>query len=104
MVASRATEPDRSADLSAPITPRENIMTKSLLLATTLALGLATAASAGVFPVQRSTADGLVITVAEGCGPGWWRGPGGRCHPMFNGRACPPGYHLGPERRRCWPN
>jgi hypothetical protein len=42
--------------------------------------------------------------VAERCGAGWWRGPGGRCHPMFNGRACPPGYHLGPERRRCWPN
>jgi hypothetical protein len=53
---------------------------------------------------QRHNADGLVITVAEGCGAGWWRGPGGRCHPMFNGRACPPGYHLGPERRRCWPN
>ena len=79
-------------------------MTKSLLLATTLALGLATAASAGVFPLQRPAADGMIITVAEGCGAGWWRGPHGRCHPMFNGRACPPGYHLGPERRRCWPN
>jgi hypothetical protein len=79
-------------------------MTKSLLLAGLVALGLATAAGAGVFPVQRHNADGPVITVAEGCGPGWWRGPGGRCHPMFNGRACPPGYHLGPERRRCWPN
>jgi hypothetical protein len=45
-----------------------------------------------------------VIPVAEGCGRGFWRGPGGMCHPMFNGRACPPGYHLGPERRRCWPN
>jgi hypothetical protein len=103
VIASRATEPDRSAD-SAAITSWENTMTKSFLLATTLAAGLATAASAGVFPVQRGNADGLVITVAEGCGPGWWRGPGGRCHPMFNGRACPPGYHLGPERRRCWPN
>jgi len=79
-------------------------MTKTLLLATTLALGLATVASAGVFPVQHGNSDSVVITVAEGCGEGWWRGPGGRCHPMFNGRACPPGYHLGPERRRCWPN
>ena len=45
-----------------------------------------------------------VTLVAEGCGPGWWRGPGGHCHPMAMGRACPPGYHLGPEGRRCWPN
>jgi hypothetical protein len=104
VLASRATEPDRLAESSAPIHPRENTMTKSLLLATLLALGVATAASAGVFPVQRHDAGGLVITVAEGCGAGWWRGPGGHCHPMFNGRACPPGYHLGPERRRCWPN
>ncbi len=79
-------------------------MTKSLLLAATLVIGLASAASAAVFPVQRHGADDLVITVAEGCGPGFWRGPHGHCHPMFNGRACPPGYHLGPERRRCWPN
>ena len=79
-------------------------MTKIVLLATTLGLGLATAATAGVFPVQRGNADGLVITVAEGCGAGFWRGPGGHCHPIFNGRACPPGYHLGPERHRCWPN
>ena len=48
--------------------------------------------------------DTLVTKVAEGCGPGFWRGPNGRCHPMYNGRACPPGYHLGPERKRCWPN
>jgi hypothetical protein len=26
------------------------------------------------------------------------------CHPMFDGRACPPGYHIGPERKKCWPN
>lgn len=41
---------------------------------------------------------------AEGCGPGWWRGPGGFCHPMAVARACPVGWHLGPEGRRCWPN
>lgn len=79
-------------------------MKKMLLLGTLLACGFATAATAGVFPVQRSNTGSLVITVAEGCGPGWWRGPGGRCHPMYNGRACPRGYHLGPEHRRCWPN
>jgi hypothetical protein len=79
-------------------------MTKSFMLATMLALGAATAAGAGGVPVQRGGADTLLITVAEGCGPGWWRGPGGHCHPMYNGLACPPGYHLGPERHRCWPN
>jgi hypothetical protein len=79
-------------------------MTKRLILGAVLTLGLATAASAGPIPVQRSNADSLIINVAEGCGAGWWRGPHGVCHPMYNGRACPPGYHLGAERRRCWPN
>jgi len=78
---------------------------KAIYLGAALAFGLATAAvAAGVTPVLTSQAGSNVITVAEGCGPGWWRGPAGRCHPMYNGRACPPGYHLGPERRRCWPN
>jgi hypothetical protein len=80
-------------------------MVRSIVLGATFTfvVGLATVANAGVIaPVGK--ADSLITRVAEGCGPGWWRGPGGRCHPMFNGRACPPGYHLGPERRRCWPN
>ncbi len=78
---------------------------KAIYLGAALAFGLATAAvAAGVTPVPSSPAVSNVTPVAEGCGRGWWRGPGGRCHPMFNGRACPPGYHLGPERRRCWPN
>jgi hypothetical protein len=77
---------------------------KAIYLGAAMAFGLATAAGAAVTPVLSSKAGSNVITVAEGCGPGMWRGPGGRCHPMFNGRACPPGYHLGPERRRCHPN
>lgn len=79
-------------------------MLKSLLLSAALAAGLATAASAGVTPVVIGKSDAAIIKVAEGCGPGWWRGPEGRCHPMAMGRACPPGYHLGREGRRCWPN
>ena len=43
-------------------------------------------------------------TAAEGCGPGWWRGPGGFCHPMAVNRVCPAGWHLGPEGARCVPN
>jgi hypothetical protein len=79
-------------------------MIRSILLSGALALGLATAANAGVMPAPVASPDGVIIKVAEGCGPGWWRGPGGRCHPFAVGRACPPGYHLGPHGRRCWPN
>jgi hypothetical protein len=73
------------------------------ILAAVLALGLASSASAAM-PVAPLNGDSGIKRIAEGCGPGFWRGPGGHCHPMFNGRACPPGYHLGPERHRCWPN
>jgi hypothetical protein len=68
-----------------------------------LALGFAASAQAAMIapPVANTPA---ITRVAEGCGPGWWRGPGGKCHPMAMNRVCPPGYHLGPEARRCWPN
>jgi Spy/CpxP family protein refolding chaperone len=62
-------------------------MTRTVMLSASLLFALATAASA-----------------AEGCGPGFWRGPGGHCHPFAVNRACPVGYHLGPEGKRCWPN
>ena len=64
-----------------------------------------------------------VILVSGGCGPYWHRGPYGGCRPggqwgypgggdggvspifgPYGGRWCPPGYHLGPYRGRCWPN
>src|SRR5581483_2028309 len=79
-------------------------MFKTIILSGALAIGLATAASAGIAytPIQKS--DSLIVKVAEGCGAGFWRGPGGRCHPFAVGRACPPGYHLGPEHKKCWPN
>jgi hypothetical protein len=79
-------------------------MIRTVFLATALAFGLATVASATVTQAPVGNAKGSVVKVAEGCGPGFWRGPGGRCHPMAMGRACPPGYHLGPEGKRCWPN
>jgi hypothetical protein len=85
-------------------TAKENIMVRSIILSAALAFGLATTASAGFTPVPLGGTDGVIIKVAEGCGPGWWRGPEGRCHPMARGRVCPVGYHLGPEGRRCWPN
>jgi hypothetical protein len=43
---------------------------------------------------------------AGGCGPGWHRGPHGRCLRNFERpyrHACPRGYHLG-RFGRCRPN
>ena len=79
-------------------------MVRTFLVGTALAIGLTSYASAAVKPAPVGVANSAIVKVTEGCGRGWWRGPGGRCHPMFDGRACPPGYHLGPERHRCWPN
>src|SRR5262249_16229475 len=79
-------------------------MMKTIVLGAALAIGIATAASATVMPAPVGKADSLITRVAEGCGPGMWRGPGGRCDPRWNGRAGPPGYPLGPNRRRCHPN
>jgi hypothetical protein len=78
-------------------------MIRTIVLSAALALGVATAAGAGVIPAPVGAAS-PVVKIAEGCGPGFWRGPAGRCHPMAMGRACPPGYHLGPEGKKCWPN
>jgi hypothetical protein len=65
-------------------------MTKTLLLGAALAFGLATAANAGITPAPVGKTDPLVTRVAEGCGPGFWRGPNGRCHPCTTaGRARP---------------
>ena len=77
---------------------------RTIVLSATLVFGFATAASAGIAPAPLTQTGDLIINVAEGCGPGRWRGPRGRCHPMPQGRACPRGYHLGPHGRRCWPN
>jgi hypothetical protein len=80
-------------------------MVRSILLSATLTFAVATAASAAGFtPIPLDTGNNLVVKVAEGCGPGYWRGPHGHCRPFAVHRACPPGYHLGPEGKKCWPN
>jgi hypothetical protein len=89
------------------------------------ALGLmAGMPSAQAMPVSNiGNGDAQLILVSGGCGPYWHRGPYGGCQPggqwgypggggggvepIFGpggGRWCPPGYHLGPYRGRCWPN
>jgi hypothetical protein len=80
------------------------MQTRIICLSVALVFGLVTTASAMVKPGPIANAGGSIVKVAEGCGPGFWRGPGGRCHPFATGRLCPRGYHIGPEGRRCWPN
>jgi len=79
-------------------------VTKTIFLGAALAFALATTANAMVTPAPIGNAERVVIQIAEGCGEGFWRGPGGHCHPMAKGRECPRGYHLGPEGQKCWPN
>jgi hypothetical protein len=75
-----------------------------LLAASALALGLGLAGVSAsqampVAPPAPSQAE--VIQVAQGCGPGFHRGPYGACRPLYS---CPPGWHTGPFGRRCVPN
>jgi hypothetical protein len=74
----------------------------SIVLGAALAIGLATAGNAAMASAPMEEVGSAIVRIAEGCGPGFWRGPHGVCHPMAMGRACPPHYHLGPEGRRCW--
>lgn len=57
-------------------------MIKSLAVCA-LAAGLlcaASAADAAMPPVPSAELNGAIVLVADGCGPGWYRGPGGACH------------------------
>ena len=74
----------------------------------------AAAAALSVFGIAAATAmpasidipaDSNVTLVSGGCGFNGHRNPYGYCvpnRPIY--RACPPGFHLGPYRRQCWPN
>ena len=49
------------------------------------------------------------VLVEGGCGRDYHRDRYGNCAPNWREweqgwRACPPGWHLGSEGRRCWPN
>ncbi len=78
----------------------------SLIAAAAIAslVGVASA-NAMAIPAGAPT-DGNITLVSGGCGYYGHRTPNGFCVP--NGRpvyrACPPGFHLGPYRRECWPN
>ena len=56
-----------------------------------------------------ATQQSDIQTVAVRCGPGTFENHRGVCRPVserraYSNRACPPGYHLGPHRKWCWPN
>jgi hypothetical protein len=75
-----------------------------LIVASAFAAGLglmmASAQAMPVVPVDRSAPD-QIIRVAQGCGPGFHRGPAGACRPLYN---CPPGWHTGPYGKQCFRN
>ena len=57
-----------------------------------LALGtgalLVASASEAKVPVAPLKSETTITKVAQGCGPGGWRGPGGACHYGGYGRRC----------------
>jgi hypothetical protein len=79
-------------------------MPMKLLAASAFAIGLGLmSVSAQAMPVYQTEkpAANEIIRVAQGCGPGFHRGPAGACRPLYN---CPPGSHTGPEGKRCFRN
>jgi len=82
---------------------------KKLFLGSLVAAGLALPAQAGM-PVAPVETGAPIVQVYGGCGPFGHRGPFGGCRAGGQaggyrlGRPCPPGFHLGPEGKKCWPN
>lgn len=70
------------------------------IMAIGLVLGLASPTLAAM-PASPLNGGTNVITVSQGCGAGWYRGPGGACHRdgYGPGRAY---YHAPMPGRRCW--
>ncbi|MDP4025957.1 hypothetical protein Q8W71_25315 [Methylobacterium sp. NEAU 140] len=90
-------------------------MIRTFLPAAILAAGLAAPLPASALPLAGLAAgdalpDARIIPVYGGCGPFGHRGPYGGCRRggqwggYIPGRACPPGWHIGPYGRRCWRN
>ncbi len=77
---------------------KETLM--KIIAASAFAFGLmmAFAQAMPIAPVDKPVSDGI-IRVAQGCGPGMHRGPGGMCRPLYT---CPPGWHTGPYGKKCF--
>ncbi len=84
-------------------------MQKTLIASALALLGLSAAVPAQAMPFPPlSDGQSGVTLVAFGCGPGWTRGPYGRCHPIHYGVPVygPPRVYVGPGYyhpwRHCW--
>jgi len=79
----------------------KKILAAALFAATLAGIGAANAAMPIAPMSAADTAE--VIQVAQGCGPGYARGPRGFCRPMRMGpppgRFCPPGMFRNPYGR-----
>ena len=72
-------------------------MCKSLLALSASAVLLAfSATGSSAMPLGNAgtSASPMIVRVANGCGPGWYRGPMGACHRYGNGPF--PGGYFGP--------
>jgi hypothetical protein len=78
------------------------MMLRTIFLGATAALGIATAVNAAVMPAPLGKTDSAVTRVADGCGPGNWRGQSGHCNFPGPTRRCPAGYYLG-RSNHCLP-
>ena len=81
-------------------------MQKFKMIAASAVISIFGVAAATAMPASSgSPTDSNITLVAGGCGYYGHRTPNGYCvpnRPIY--RACPPGFHLGPYRRECWPN
>ncbi len=74
---------------------------KSVFAAAFVAAALIGVSSASAMPLAPAPGTTDVIPVAQGCGPGFHRGPRGVCRPNRGPiyapvvRRCPPGFFLG---------
>jgi hypothetical protein len=82
-------------------------MIKLATIVMTSALTVFAATPSDAIPAQDGLSQSsLLIQIADGCGGGRYRGPGGACHPFgrgpfpggyYDGRnGCPPGHWRGP--------
>ena len=76
------------------------IPTLTLLAATAGILAGAAPLRASPLPQDPTVTAGTIIPVAEGCGPGRWRGPWGGCRGPGWGPG--PGYYYGPRPVEGW--
>ena len=81
-------------------------MRKWILTLAGAAAGFAAAvpAQAMPFPSLSDERPGVTL-IAQGCGPGWYRGPYGHCHPMGYGPPRPyyhPYPYVHPYAPHCW--